>query len=104
MAFATIALAELVFVFSVRSTDTPAWRAPRNPVLVASVLASAALLLLTVYLPPLRAPFGTEALGAVELAVVAALALAPTALVEAIKAWRRRTAASRSNPDPGRHP
>ena len=104
MAFATIALAELVFVFSVRSTDTPAWRGPRNPVLVASVLASAALLALTVYLPPLQAPFGTEALGAVELAVVVALAAAPTALVEAIKALRRRTRASRSNVNPRSHP
>lgn len=63
MAFATIALAELVFVFSIRSTDAPAWRGPRNIALIASVLGSAALLALTIYLPLLQAPFGTEALG-----------------------------------------
>ncbi|MGZ8696953.1 MAG: cation-translocating P-type ATPase [Gaiellaceae bacterium] len=90
MAFATIALAELVFVFSIRSTDAPAWRGPRNNALVASVLASAALLILMIYLSPLQAPFGTEALAGTELAVVAALALLPTALVEAVKARRRR--------------
>ncbi len=31
MAFATVALAELVFVFSLRVLDAPPWRAPRNP-------------------------------------------------------------------------
>ena len=90
MAFATVALAELFFVFSIRSTDAPPWRGPRNTALIASVLGSAALLAITIYLPPLHAPFGTEALGAVELAVVAALALLPTVLIEAVKALRRR--------------
>ena len=89
MAFATIALAELVFVFSIRSMDEPAWRGPRNGALVASVLASAALVALIVYLPLLQAPFGTESLGVVELAVVAGLALLPAALIEAVKTLRR---------------
>ncbi len=37
MTFATVALAELAFVFSVRSPRTAAWRGPRNRLLLASV-------------------------------------------------------------------
>ena len=91
MAFATIASAELFFVFSVRSAYGPAWRAPRNRALSASVIVSAALLAAAIYLPFLREPFGTVALGATELSVVVALALVPAALVEAVKACRRRS-------------
>jgi P-type Ca2+ transporter type 2C len=90
MAFATIALAELVFVFSIRILGAPPWRAPRNRALVASVVASAAVLFAVVYVPGLRPIFGTEALGPAELAVVTLLALVPTALVEAVKALRAR--------------
>jgi Ca2+-transporting ATPase len=90
MAFATIALAELVFVFSIRSTDAPAWRGPRNATLTWSVLASALLVALVIYVPALNEPFGTHALSPVELAVVAVFALVPAALVEAVKARRRR--------------
>ncbi|HEU0246752.1 MAG TPA: cation-transporting P-type ATPase [Gaiellaceae bacterium] len=89
MAFATIALAELVFVFSVRSTVAPAWRGPRNATLTWSVLASALLVALVIYMPALHEPFGTQPLGPIELLVVAVLALVPTALVESVKARRR---------------
>jgi P-type Ca2+ transporter type 2C len=95
MAFATIALAELVFVFSIRSTDTPAWRGPPNATLTWSVLASALLVAVVIYVPALREPFATQALGPVELAVVAVLALVPAALVEAVKALRRRRQSER---------
>ncbi|HEX4929067.1 MAG TPA: cation-transporting P-type ATPase, partial [Gaiellaceae bacterium] len=54
MAFATLATAELVLVFSIRSGALPAWRAPRNPILVASVLVSVSLLALSIYLPALH--------------------------------------------------
>lgn len=90
MAFATIALAELVFVFSVRSTDTPAWRGPRNAALAWSVAASALLVALVIYMPAFREPFGTQALRPVELVVVALFAVLPASLVEAVKALRRR--------------
>jgi P-type Ca2+ transporter type 2C len=90
MAFATIALAELLFVFSTRSPRAPAWRGPRNPVLVASVVVSAALVALVVYLTPLQGAFGTVSLGARELGLVLGLAALPTALVELAKALRRR--------------
>jgi calcium-translocating P-type ATPase len=90
MAFATIALAELLFVFSTRSPHAPAWRGPRNPVLVASVVLSAALVALVIYLAPVQDAFGTVSLGARELALVLGLAALPTALVELAKAVRRR--------------
>jgi calcium-translocating P-type ATPase len=90
MAYATIALAELVFVYSVRSPRLAAWQSPRNRALDAGVLASGVLLAVTIYLPPLRGAFGTVALGPAELGVVAALAAAPAVLVETVKALRRR--------------
>jgi calcium-translocating P-type ATPase len=81
MTFATVALAELALVFTIRGPD-PAWRAPRNRDLLWAVGISLVLTGLFVYVPFLQEPFGTVALGASELAVVAALALVPAALVE----------------------
>jgi hypothetical protein len=52
------------------------------------VLASAALLGMAIYLTPLHEPSGTEARGLAEFGVVAALALVPTVIVEAAKAFR----------------
>ena len=51
MAFATVALAELVLVFSCRSPRDAAWHLPRNNYLLASVAASVAVVALAVYLP-----------------------------------------------------
>ena len=95
MAFATIALAELLFVFSTRSPSAPAWRGPRNPALVASVVVSAAAVALLVYLPPVQAAFGTVSLGARELGLVLGLAALPTILIESAKALRRRSGRER---------
>jgi Ca2+-transporting ATPase len=92
MAFTTVALAELVFVFSCRSVLEPAWRQAWNPDLVAGVAASAVLLGLFVYVPALHEPFGTTSLGASELGIALALALAPAMLVELAKAFIRRRA------------
>jgi calcium-translocating P-type ATPase len=92
MAFATIALAELLFVFSIRSTSEAAWRGAPNRALVAGVLASAAVVALIIYVPALREPFGTASLGPAELGLVAVLAALPAAAVEAAKAVRRRRA------------
>ncbi len=89
MAYATIALAELAFVFACRSVHRPAWRAPRNPHLVTGVIASLAVLGLTIYAPPLREAFGTAALAAPELAVVIGLAVLPFVVVELGKAVAR---------------
>ena len=89
MAFATLALAELLLVYAIRSPSVPAWRGGRNPMLGWSVLASLAVVAAVVYIPALREPFGTVALAARELGLVAVLAVLPAAVLEAIK-WRRR--------------
>ena len=85
MAFVTVALAELVFVFACRSETQFAWHAPWNGYLVLGVLASAAIVAAIVYVPFLRSPFATVPLGAVELIVAAGLALVPAAE----SSWRR---------------
>jgi P-type Ca2+ transporter type 2C len=90
MAFATLAMAELVLVFSIRTGTSPAWRAPRNPLLVSSVLVSLLLLMLSIYVPPLREAFGTEALDGATAAIVAGLAVVPAAVTEAGKLVLRR--------------
>jgi len=84
-AYATIALAELVFVFSCRAELRPAWRLPRNRHLEAAVLGSLVVLLATVYIPALQAPFGTVSLTTDELAVVLALAVLPALVAEGAK-------------------
>jgi Ca2+-transporting ATPase len=85
MAFATVALAEVMLVFSCRSPREPAWRLPRNAYLLASVALSAVVVALAVYVPALQEPFGTAALGAGDAAIVVALALVPAAFAEAGK-------------------
>jgi Ca2+-transporting ATPase len=88
MAFATIALAELVFVYTIRSPSRPAWRGPRNRLLALSVAASAALVLVCIYVPLARELLGAEPLSAPELALVLVLAIFPSALIELTKAIR----------------
>jgi Ca2+-transporting ATPase len=85
-AYATVALAELVFVFSCRAELRPAWRLPRNRHLEAAVLASLAFLAATIYVPALHEPFGTVSLSLGELAVVLPLAFLPGIGAEAMKA------------------
>ncbi|HEX4746571.1 MAG TPA: cation-transporting P-type ATPase [Gaiellaceae bacterium] len=85
-AYATIALAELVFVFSCRAELRPAWRLPRNHHLELAVVGSLALLLATIYVPVLQPPFGTVALTTGELAIVLLLALVPALVAESAKA------------------
>ena len=88
MAFVTVALAELAFVFACRSETVPAWREPWNGALVGAVLISAAFVAAVLYVPFLNAPFATVPLGAIELVVALALALVPAAGVELAKALR----------------
>jgi hypothetical protein len=63
---------------------------PWNHYLAASVVLSALLVGLCVYVAPLHEPLGTVSLAADELALAALLALVPFALVEAGKAILRR--------------
>ena len=92
MAFAAIALSEVMVVFAVRSPLEAAWKAPANRYLFAAVATSLVLLGLTIYLPALHDPFGTVALDAGELGVVTGFALLPFACIEAVKAFLRRVA------------
>ncbi|HLG08360.1 MAG TPA: cation-transporting P-type ATPase [Gaiellaceae bacterium] len=85
-AYATVALAELFFVFSCRAELHPAWRLPRNRHLEAAVVASLAFLLATLYVPALHEPFGTVPLSLEELAIVVSLALLPAFAAESLKA------------------
>ena len=89
MAFATVAISELLAVWSIRSARTPAWRGPRNPLLRASVLVSAGVVVAVIYLPVLQSACGTVPLSMTELAIVLAFALAPTVLLETVKSARR---------------
>ncbi|HET6643449.1 MAG TPA: cation-transporting P-type ATPase, partial [Gaiellaceae bacterium] len=91
MAFATVAFAELALVFSLRSPVLAAWQASRNLYLVGSVVLSAAIVLVTLYVPALNEPLGTVPLGPAELGIVAVLAFAPFACVEIGKALLRRS-------------
>jgi P-type Ca2+ transporter type 2C len=90
MAFVTLALSELALVFSLRSPVRPAWKAPRNPYLLASVVLSAVLVGFALYLPALNQPLGTVALGPADLGLAVLLAVAPFACVEIGKAVLRR--------------
>jgi Ca2+-transporting ATPase len=90
MAFTTIAFAELALVFSLRSPVRAAWEAPRNLYLVASVVLSAAVVLVALYMPALNDPLGTVPLDPSELGVVAALAVVPFLCVELGKTLSRR--------------
>jgi len=90
MAFVTVALAELAFVFACRSESVHAWREPWNGHLVGAVLVSTAIVVAVVYAPFLNTPFATVPLGAAELAIAVVLALVPAAGVELAKVVRRR--------------
>jgi P-type Ca2+ transporter type 2C len=90
MAFATIALAELALVFSVRAGLLPFHRVPRNRILLVAVGLSLVVVGLLVYVPALHDPFDTTSLGPIPAAVVLGLAIAPMLGAEAVKAVRRR--------------
>ena len=84
MAFTTLALSELLIVFAVRSPVRPAWREPLNPWLLVSVAASAAFLVVALWL--MREPFAAATLSLSQFAVVFLLAVLPAAAIEGGKA------------------
>ena len=89
MAFATLALAELVLVFAVRAPRSPAWRAGRNPALILAVTGSVLVVAASIYLPLGRELLETTWLGPAELAMMLLLTLLPTAVLEVAKGLRR---------------
>ena len=88
--FATIALAELVLVFSMRSRLEQAWRAPRNPYLFAGVGLSLTIVGLTLFLPRLGEALGMVRPAPPEIALIIGLAVIPAVAVEALKGAVRR--------------
>jgi Ca2+-transporting ATPase len=88
MAFVTLAVAELILVFSIRAVTRPPWRVSRNRYLESAVLASILVLAAAVYVPLLHKPLGTVSLGPGELATALALAAFPAAFLELAKAFR----------------
>jgi Ca2+-transporting ATPase len=96
MAFATIALAELLFAFSCRVPSGPLWRAPRNGALIGAAMLSLGVVAAVVLAEPLHEPFGTIRLSASQALLVAVLALVPTAGTEAAKLLSARRAAARA--------
>jgi len=69
-----------------------AWRLPANRYLAGGVIASVALLVATVYVRRLHAPFGSVPVGPSELAATVGLAVVPFVALETAKAIRRRSA------------
>jgi Ca2+-transporting ATPase len=101
MTYATVALAELVAVFSFRSPTDPAWRMPRNLYLLGGVVGSLFILAVTIYVPAVARAWGAVELGPTELAVVLGLALVPAAAIELAKAmYRAGMASSKENKRP----
>ena len=96
MTFLTLALSELVVVFSIRSPTLAAWRLPRNDWLFASVALSVGLLVAAIYLPASHGPLATVSLGPWPTLAAVAFALAPAAVVEAAKALRRISSSPRT--------
>jgi P-type Ca2+ transporter type 2C len=90
MAFTTLALSELLIVFSIRSPTLAAWRLPPNGWLHASVLASTAFLAAAVYVPAAHEPFATVSLALVPALTAIALAVIPAVIVETGKQIARR--------------
>ena len=88
MAFVTLAVAELILVFSIRAVSRPPWRVPRNRYLESAVLVSILILVAAVYVPFLHKPLGTVSLGPLDLATALALAVLPAACLELAKAFR----------------
>lgn len=89
MAFATLVLAQLIFVFDCRSTQSIFHRNPfTNMPLVLAVISSALLLLVVMYVPALQPIFHTVALGLREWALVMAAAFIPTLLAGLIEVLR----------------
>jgi Ca2+-transporting ATPase len=76
MAFATVLLAQLAYVYAVRG-DEPFWQAGRNRALDAAVGLSALVAGLVLAVEPLAKAFGVVDLGPAQVASALALALVP---------------------------
>ncbi len=87
MAFTTLVVSQLVYVYSAR-TEGPAWRASRNRALDAAVALSVLVAALILAVPGLRELFDAVALDPAHLGVALALGLFSPAVAEVFKALR----------------
>ncbi len=96
MVFTTLTLAQMAHVLAIRSERESLFvqGLRSNLPLLGAVALTTALQLAVVYVPWLQPVFRTVALGAGELGLCVAAALAVFAVVEIEKAWRRRAAAT----------
>ncbi|SFS50573.1 calcium-translocating P-type ATPase, SERCA-type [Marininema halotolerans] len=79
IAFSTLVMAQLIYVFDCRSSRTVFHRNPlSNPLLVLAVVSSAVLMIGVMYYPPLQPVFHTTALAIREWALVIVAAALPT--------------------------
>ena len=92
MAFAALTLSQLFHAFDVRSEDRSLFRigVRSNPAMNRAFLTGLAMQLAVLCLPPLQAVFGVVPLTPAQWGAVAALALTPAAVCEAVKALARR--------------
>ena len=88
MAFATLILAQLVYVFAVRG-DGWFFRAGSNPALLGAVAVSTAIVATVMAVPPIAERFAIVPLSALELLTAASLASIPFVAGEAYKLFRR---------------
>jgi len=91
MAFGTLALAQIVHSFNVRSLQFSLFRIgpASNRFLVGAGLFSVGLQLLAMLLPPLQKIFKTVPLGVEGWLIVAGLSLVPLLFEETVKLWRQ---------------
>ncbi len=85
MAFITLVLAQLAYVFGVR-TDGPCWRAAGNRLLVFATAGSAAFTFAALALAPLADALDLTALSALQILASTGLSLVPLIGVEIVKA------------------
>ena len=95
MAFTTLVLGRLLFVFTVRG-EGPFWRAGANPRLFGAVALSAAIALLVLVVSALSERFGTVSLTGGQWAAALALAVVPLIVPELWKLRRPGLAVPRS--------
>ena len=92
MAFATLTLCQLFHAYDVRSEERSLFHIGvfSNPAMNRAFLAGLGMQMAVLCLPPLQEVFQTVPLDPLEWTVVLLLAVAPVAICEAEKAWRRK--------------
>ena len=90
MAFITLAFSELVHVFNIRNNKKSIFKTKvfNNGKLIWAILASAALMIGILAIPPLRAVFSIPVLPSQNILELVGLALAPLVIVELFKLFR----------------